>query len=206
MTEYHIPGASPAFVHIGQPFRLNSIKYPRDWLEKVGPESVGAVAAPAFDPRSQTLERDTTGWRLRDKTGAEVMAALQAARAAVLAEIDRQADVARRGSFTADAGQAAAYRDKEQEARNLLGGGPGPWPFLTAEAEARNIPATDLARSVMAAAERAREQCAAIEARRRSAKRAAQSAATADEVAAVLEALCWPQQPVSALPTAAEFP
>ncbi|MTH94876.1 hypothetical protein E1297_02430 [Roseibium sp. RKSG952] len=57
----------------------------------------------------------------------------EARKAAALAEIDRRAEAARLAQITDGAGQSLTYQRKLAEALDLDGGGPGPWPHLTAE-------------------------------------------------------------------------
>lgn len=201
MTEYFIADAAPRHVSPGQPFGRGEgearQQYPGNWLACASAEeltAIGAVAAPVIDPDSEVLERDAAaGWLVRRKSDAERAASLASARAAAIAEIDHGAEAARFPDFGAGIGQAETYREKEREARDLLAGGRGPWPFLSAEAAACGLPERDLAVQVAAAADRTRTRAAAIEAVRRGAKRAIADAGSPAAVALVVAGLRWPE-------------
>lgn len=190
MTDYHIPGAIPAFVSPGLPFLKDGVSYPGDWLDKAGPGSVGAIAAPTYDPATQKLDRDdVSGWRVHDLSAAQLQQTLDAAKVAALEEADRLAEQERRSLFAPGDGQGVVYQEKEREARDLLSGGKGPWLFLDAEAQACGIAIADLAARVVAAADDGRRRNVAIEARRRSTKLAIRAAGSPLEVADLLEVL-----------------
>lgn len=198
MTELFIPGAG--FVKEWQGFSLGSgvsrTQYPPDWVTKATAEdlaAIGATTKPTCDPACQVLERDVTaGWVVRDKTADEMAAGLAAARGAAASAIDQQAEESRARHLTQGHGQALTYAEKEKEARDLLGGGAGPWPLLSAESQATGAVPVELAAAVLAAAERWRGVAAQIEGRRRGAKVAVERAGSIQDVAAVLAALCWP--------------
>ncbi|WP_430436874.1 hypothetical protein [Oceanibaculum nanhaiense] len=69
MTEYYIPGATPAFVRAGQPFTLSGVQYPRKWLALASAgdlTEIGAAAKPA--PGTDEVvraRRKLAGWCAR---------------------------------------------------------------------------------------------------------------------------------------------
>lgn len=196
MTIYHIPGATPAFVAEGEPFHTAGIQYPGNWLTLASAEeraAIGAAAAPRLDAETQVLERDdSAGWSLREKAAEERAAALTRAQRDTLADIDAQAEMARARLLTPASGQTAAYAEKEREARDLIGGGSGPWPFLGAEALATGIAIDALAAAVVVNADRWRAIAAQIEATRRAAKVKVRVADSAAALAAAIAGLRWP--------------
>jgi hypothetical protein len=111
--------------------------------------------------------------------------------------IDRNAEQARLRYVTAGAGQAMAYKAKEEEARMVTTFAPGvdldpsAFPFLALEAEATGQTLRQVAQVVVAAADLWRQVGARIEVLRLSAKRAVEAAASESEVR-VAARVEWP--------------
>jgi hypothetical protein len=108
--------------------------------------------------------------------GAEVD--LEIIRAAVVAQIDAQAEMARQGVLTPGAGQALTYQRKEAEARAWFAEKKAATPFLSAEAEARGMTIFALASEVIRNADAWTTIGAAIEGMRMGAKAAVAAAQT----------------------------
>jgi hypothetical protein len=111
--------------------------------------------------------------------------------------IDREAELARLRYVTPGAGQAMAYKAKEEEARMIVAFAPGvdldapSFPFLALEAEATGQTLRQVAGVVVAAADLWRHVGARIEVLRLSAKRAVEAAATEAEARAAAR-VDWP--------------
>lgn len=110
-----------------------------------------------------------------------------------MVEIDAAAEAARRRFITTGAGQAMEYMATEAEARAFDAGGPGPFPFLQAEADALGGDATlsQVSAAVLAQVVAWRAAGAEIKRLRRAAKMAIDAAETPADVAAAT-AIDWP--------------
>lgn len=109
---------------------------------------------------------------------------LGALRAAVIAQIDAQAEQARQVFLTPGAGQVMTYQRKEAEARAWIADQRTAVPFLDAEAAARGLPLADVAAEVIRLADRWTAAGSAIEGLRMGAKLAATKAATIGAIVA----------------------
>ncbi|WP_137898355.1 hypothetical protein [Sphingomonas sp. 2SG] len=103
---------------------------------------------------------------------------LDVIRAAVVGQIDMQAEQARQVFLTSGAGQALTYQRKEAEARAWVADHAAAVPFLAAEAATRAVPIAELAAAVIKRADTWTAAAAAIEALRIGAKAAVANAAT----------------------------
>lgn len=189
MTEYYIPGAVPAFVRHGVPFRKDGLAYPGDWLDKGGPDSVGAIAAPAYDPDTHVLERGAGGWQIRAKAAAELAAELATAQAEARASLADQVRAAIE-RFVPPA-RALPYAEKQRQALALQAGG-GAGQALAAEAAARGITAGQLADLVLTKASAWDAALGEIETLRLAAETAIAAATGARAAQAALANLVWP--------------
>lgn len=129
------------------------------------PEGCGLVVVPPETVRGATLD-------------------LSALRAAVIQQIDIQAEQARQVFLTPGAGQAMTYQRKEAEARAWVADHSAPVPFLAAEAAARTVPIAELAAAVIKRADRWTAAGSAIEALRIGAKAAVGNALTLGAIVA----------------------
>lgn len=105
-------------------------------------------------------------------------------KAAIVRQIDSNAEQVRQLYLTPGAGQAMTYQRKESEARAWLADNSVAVPFLVAEAQARNMDVSDLAAEVIVMADAWIVTGAAIEARRMGAKAAVQVAGTLGAIVA----------------------
>ena len=121
---------------------------------------------------------------------------LDAARAAVCAEIDATAETLRGTVLTPGSGQMAAYQAKEGQARALLADPTpteGEYPDIFNEIGITAASAGEVAMAVMAAAERWRAYGRAVERVRLSAKKAVAEASALSGVLAARDHVDWPQ-------------
>lgn len=112
-------------------------------------------------------------------------------RAVKCAEVDVAAETLRLRFLTPGAGQAMTYTRKEAEARAWTADAAAPVPFLTAEAQARQMTLADLAAEVIAQADAWVTVGAAIEAIRMSAKADVAAAATLGAIVGAAN-VAWP--------------
>lgn len=109
--------------------------------------------------------------------------------------VNARASVARRAYLTDGAGQDFIYAAKEAEANEvLLGGDAVPTPFIDAEVGITAPDRIDVARIVIAAADRSRKALAAIEGVRLAAIAALRQAEDQDAVCRILETIRFPTE------------
>ena len=121
---------------------------------------------------------------------------LDAAKAAVCAELDATAETLRSAVLTPGSGQMAAYQAKEGQARALLADPTpteGEYPDIFNEIGITAASAGEVAMAVMAAAERWRAYGRAVERVRLSAKKAVAEASGLPGMLAVRDRVDWPQ-------------
>jgi hypothetical protein len=192
---YFIMGALPSpYVEVGQPFMLGDINYPPDWLEKAGPDSVGATPAPAFDASSEVLERSIDGWVIRSKSANELATELVSAQQAASASIKQQAQKAR-GQWSTP-GKDGVYLEKLHQADEWeTAGSPedlAAYPYIEAEIGVTANTAGEL----VALWRQRRQLCAqagaAIERIEKEVLKAIASATTFSEIQGAIDGLNWP--------------
>lgn len=114
---------------------------------------------------------------------------LDAREARLHAQIDREAGVFRKRFITDVPGQQQTYAEKEREARAWTADAdPADFPFLAAEAAARDVSIADVAALVIATADAWRLLGAAIEGARMGSKAAVTAAKTAGDWGAMADA------------------
>jgi hypothetical protein len=210
MTRYHIQGAAPNPVPIGQPFSVGAgadlVRYPGNWLSMASMEdraAIGAVAEPVINAETQALDHHhAMGWSVRDKTAEELDAELGAAQESALVQIDRRAGNARQAIASTGAFLSAEYERAAAQAESCLAGGAGPFKALEADVAAGTVDPrtgqpveTELQSAEVVMLTKGVWDAALddIRAKRLKAKADVRSAATPAAVRSVLAGLPWPE-------------
>lgn len=124
------------------------------WWGQDGPQFVSDADEghyPAGDLTEIPAGTDIEAVRL-DPTAREIIEDFTELDRRLCGMVDHVAEKLRQRFGTTLAGQQGIYAAKEMQARDFKAGGAGPWPYLEAEAAARQMPIEELAAEILAAA------------------------------------------------------